>query len=466
VRLLATTSLISLLAWPAAALEVPAEGNCPPHALRPGGVERPLEDVIAPLVRPGDLIDFGDSARLQSFVPAEVWERRDIFFFEGMSLEVGPCYRRYPSPPWFGEATARARGVVTLDADGNLVGFLGQGLPFAAGELDGPDAALRWAWNHRYRYQGSGFRGDFRIRHVGQRGRRVERFEGSFFMVSLRGVPGVKPEGNHLFVSGGRFQKPEVARGLAWRQFRSTESDLALERADEVFVYLPDDRKTRRAPAGQIEGIFVPSYTRAQGVSNEAFHMPNAEIGMSTGISASEPLRKGFVGLVIRPNAWRWRLVGTADVIAPINAAGIGYPESPERSFGPSGLSFGNDRWDVRRAVVIEGEARRGDGRIKTLKLWVDALTLQPLYLVTRRSNGGIVEVGIFVGRYSGDDPLVTKWAGGSTDFGAILPVGQTFFVSGDEGWMRESYTLEFDPPDRESMRRYLSTRRLERRGR
>ena len=69
----------------------------------------------------------------------------------------------------------------------------------------------------------------------------------------------------------------------------------------------------------------------------------------------TENLRRGFTGLALRPNAYVWRVQGEREVLAPINVTRGGYPEDRERNFGPSGLSVGNDRWDVRYAVVIQG---------------------------------------------------------------------------------------------------------------
>ena len=87
---------------------------------------------------------------------------------------------------------------------------------------------------------------------------------------------------------------------------------------------------------------------------------PSGSIQPTAGLSiaATENLRRGFVGMALRPNAYEWRLLEERPVLAPLNAKEIGYPEVPERNYGPSGLSVGSDTWDVRQAVVIEGRAR------------------------------------------------------------------------------------------------------------
>ena len=97
--------------------------------------------------------------RLRGWLPEEVWERRDLFFFEGMQLEIGPCYRRYPAPTFFERRDARERGQGDRSTRRETSSATrGTGLPFAPTRIadDAPDAALRWAWNYRYRYQGVG----------------------------------------------------------------------------------------------------------------------------------------------------------------------------------------------------------------------------------------------------------------------------------------------------------------------
>jgi hypothetical protein len=47
--------------------------------------------------------------------------------------------------------------------------------------------------------------------------------------------------------------------------------------------------------------------------------------------------------------------LNTIPVSAFSNAANAAYPTEPNRDFGPSGLSWASDRWDLRRALVLEG---------------------------------------------------------------------------------------------------------------
>jgi hypothetical protein len=471
---LALVSLAATVAWaPAArAFDVPPEGSCSGRAIHWTPESGPgAADALPPAWTPGEKLVFGEIERLKGWLPQEVWDRRDVFFFEGMQLELGPCFRRYPAPAYFEEATLANTGKASLDASGNLVGYTGAGLPFVPSAIadDAPDAGLRWAWNYRYRYLGSGFRGEFRISDVTKGGRDVIGYLGSVFFVPLHGVPGGPGEGrDDRFVAGGLFRSPESARGLAWRQFQKTKVEADYRATDDVFVYLPGQRKVRRAPPQQSEGVYVPSYSRANSVDNVGMTVNEQinDVG-NPSMSAAEPVRRGFVGLVIRPNAYTWSKAEIRDVLAPANGKSSGFPSDDKRNYGPSGLSLASDRWELRRAIVLDGDRKDAEGTVGSVSLWIDALTLQPLYWISRRGRGSVYEVGIYTGRYSADEVLDPKWAGSGTQFGVMLPVAQSFAVAGQGGgWLRESYALRSDPPDAEQSRDFLSTQGMQRKGR
>jgi len=453
-------------------LDVPPEGSCSPRPLQwtSDALAKP-SDVVPPAFRPGEVVQMSQLPRLRGWLPDEVWERREQFFFEGMQLEIGPCYRRFPEPSYFTDATAANAGRASLDAEGNLSGFSGNGLPFALNALDesAPDAAARLAWDYRYRYQASGFRGDFRITQITKGGRDLEAFSGTFFYLPLYGVPGGEEgDGRERFAAGGTFHSPEVARGLAWRQYQLKTADADYKASDDVFVYVPDDRKVRRSPAHSAEGVYVPSFTRARSVGNVGMSLPDGQISNlgNAAMSAAEPLREGFVGLLIRPNAYTWKIGGARDVLAPANVRASGYPPDPSRNFGPSGLSLASDRWDVRRAVELDGVREVPEGDIARVALWIDALTLQPLYWITRRASGAVVEVGIFAHRWSADDAASARWQGTGDGFGVMLPVAQSFTVAGQGGgWRRESFLLASEPPPADQTKDFLSVQGLQRKG-
>ena len=201
----------------------------------------------------------------------------------------------------------------------------------------------------------------------------------------------------NLWISGGRFDTPSEVRHLAWRQLRPIAADQRFSNPDDTFVYAPTMRKVRRSATAWVDGMYTPSYrvghswgggSIAAGSNGLA---PTGAVSLSSALShaATEHLPAGFNDLSIRPNAYRWRLLGMREVLAPINGVHSGYPDNPIRNFGTSGLALGSDRWEARYAVLIEGKARSREQGFDTLIAYVDYQTHLPLYLITRRIAEG-----------------------------------------------------------------------------
>lgn len=453
---------------------LPPEGTCPTigGAAGAGG-----EDAAGPVLQEGTRIGVGDLGRLRSLIPDEVWQHREIFFHEGMQLEIGPCHRRYAFPRFFQQATEDLAAGVTIDEKANLSGYVA-GLPFPPDAIDpaNPDAGARWAWNLALRYRGAGPIGSFRITDLPSRIGTPETYRGSFFWLQTGGRADLRQSGSSeipladaLWVAGGRFDEPMNARELAWRQIRPDDTLESFSKSDDTFVYVPSMRKPRRAATTWVDGLYTPRFrvsgTDAAGGAvpyGSTEYGPQASIHPTAGLSiaASENLRRGFEGLTLRPNAYRWTLKGERDVLAPINGVSPGYPENPDRNFGESGLSVASDRWDVRHAVLIEGISKRDDeGEAGRVTIYVDWQTQQPLYWVTRKKNGIILDVGILVHRYSGDLAQYPEWPGGGMAL-VFDPVAASFFAAseGRSGWRRESYDVRSVPVDAKEVRRMSST--------
>lgn len=464
---LALAACLLLIALPARAVEVPEAGQCPPYPVPPGEDAALAEDVVPPEFRMGQRVPIEQLERLRNYLPPEIWNLREVFFYEGMLMEIGPCHRRYPVPEFFEQATRESKARV--DDKGNLLDYSGTGLPFDWTEIDDDEkpAGWKWAWNYRYRYQGAGYRGDFRISHVLRRGRKVERFTGSFYLLPMHGIPGDgKTTMHERFWAGGRFDSPPISRGIAWRQAHPTEADQEPDRSDELWVWLPDARRVRRGAPTAVDGIYLPSHERGSTAAWDRIALEGIGQSFETAdpsIAATEHTRRGFTGLMLRPNAYYFGFVRSQDVIAPINSNNFGYPARDDRNYGTSGLSLATDRWEIRRAVVLKGVRKQVEGQVASVTLYIDALTQQPLYFISRKANTHIFEVGIMVGRFSGDDPVHPKWKGSGQGFGAILPVAATFYVASEGGWLRESYELRSDPPDGSERADFTSTIKLQR---
>jgi hypothetical protein len=482
-RMLSRLGTLALAPLLASSLQAapPPEGTCPTLAGTLPEHRRP-QDAFAVTIEEGMRLGLAQLPLLENLLPREIWQFREVFFYEGMQMEMGPCHRRYPLPDFFEEATRTYAGQSELDDEGNLRGYVA-GLPFPQEAIDpeAPDAGWRWAWNFQQRFRGFGPVGSFRLTDMPSRLGSVETYRGTFFYVQTAHRADLAESDYRVpqrkkasFVAGGRFAEPFNARHLAWRQLRPNDAEEDWEEPDDTFVYVPSMRKMRRSATAWIDGLFTPRYT----VGSEAGGGPvpfgtgdamggveaiNPTAGIN--IQSSENIGRGFTGLALRPNAYRWRFLGEREVIAPLNGVRPGYPESYDRNFGPSGLSVADDRWEIRWAVVIEGLARRKVDDAARVTLYLDYQTLQPLYYISRRSNGLPLEVGILVHRYSGDRPRYPEWPGGGKSH-VFDPVAASFyFVSGSAGWRRESYDVQSVPVDPDRLRGLLSIEILERRG-
>jgi hypothetical protein len=476
----ASAALGTLLAALSAEAVLPPENQCPTLSGLPGaGV---AEDATPTRLREGMQLAFDDILLLGSLLPPEVWRNREQFFHDGMRLEVGPCHRRYPTADFYRQATERFAKDSKLDREGNLRGNVA-GLPFPPDEIDpkARDAGIKWAWNVERRYRGAGYSGKFRLIDMASRVGGPQTYQGDWFFLLTRhradlaatdyAVP-IASEDD--WVAGGTFAEPTSARHLAWRQIRSPEIAEHYSKPDDTFVYVPTMRKVRRAASAWVDGLYMPRY-RVAGDSGggglpvgggEGYGVGSINPTAGESIQVTENLRRGFTGLVLRPNAYDWRVMGEREVLAPISVTRSGWPEDKNRNFGPSGLSIGSDRWDVRWVVVLQGQLKERGREYDLLTLWVDYQTQQPLYAMTRRRFGGpqVLEVGILGYRYSGDVAKYPTWPG-VAEPRVFDPVVQVFFDSADggSGWRRESYDLKSVPPEEGELRRLTSPGFLER---
>lgn len=467
-----TLMLASLCAAPWARAAPPAEGECPTIH---GTPSPDAEDAAPLLVKEGMRVDQQGVLALQSLLPEEVWRHREVFFFEGMWMEIGPCHRRYAIPAAYRAATEAFAGQATLDDDGNLEHYRA-GVPFPQDSIDpnSEDAAVRWAWNLEKRWRGEGPHGRFRITNLPTRMGPVLRFTGDFsaFQVAERADlaetdyrwPGTD---KMLWATGGEFQAPFTARGLTWRQFRAPKSERKWREPDDIFVYVPSLRKMRRAGTPWVDGAFTPNYLVAgqtSGGGGIAIADNNAiNPGAGPTLAISEDARSGFTGMFLRPNAYVWRLLGEQTVLAPINTVNPAWPTVEERNYGYAGLSLAGDRWDVRHAVVIEGALRERDETIRTITIFIDHQTLQPLYWITRTSKRKLVEVGILAHRFSGDVAHAPRWPDDQAS-AEFEPVLASFYnaLAGRGGWLRESDQFRSTPYTESERKRITSNNALQ----
>ena len=465
---------------------LPAPESCSPAGGRvaPG---KP-EDATPLPFHPGESFGVERLAVLQSFLPAFLWQERERFFFDGMRLEIGPCFRDYAPPAFFQQATAAGAGKARLDDEGGLHDY-GAGLPFVPAGIakDDPQAGLRWLWNVEHRYQGAGFRGKFRLVDLVGRIGRAEPFTGEMFKVLLthradRPAPGYEAPNarGNLWVAGGLFFTPFDAREHAWRQYRNVESMTSARRTDDLHAYLPQWRRVRRISAANTEGLYMPSFSvgvvqnqqipiGAGGASGAGAGVGGSgSVGLAGGGSTLQTKRSGFEGLELRPNLYAAKVVGLHDVLAPINLASPVWPAAEDRDFGPWGLSFASDRWELRRALVLDATQREAADASETARmtLYVDLQTLQPLFVATFDTRGEMTNIGVYASRWSEDRPDYPRWPDDPAREVRVLDaVGAAFANLAESGsWRRESWDLVSTPLSDEDVKRKISTNELTKR--
>lgn len=468
----------------AQAWRVPSEGSCAPSDGLRG---RPFGEDAPPVpFQTGDAFSLEQVEVLRSYLPPALWEFRERFFYEGMRLEIGPCFRDYSPPAFFNEATEASRGSARLLENGGLSDYRA-GLPFPPDTIDpaDPKAGLRWAWNVEHRYQAGGFRGRFRMTDLVGRVGRAEPFEGEIFKYILSHRAD-RPEDDYehpsargkFWVVGGLYYTPFNAREYAWRQYRPVETMWEPRRSDELHAYLPNWRRVRRINSARVEGIYMPSFSVGVRQATQLVIGTGGAAGGAGGVAAAggaggvsgsiSPKRSGYEGLELRPLLYDFEVLGVQDVLAPLNAVSPAYPENEDREFGPWGLSFASDRWDLRRALVIAGTMREktGGDSAQRFELYVDLQTLQPLYYMSWDSRGERVDVGYYVGRFSEDRPDYPKWPDDpDRPMRVIDPVGAAFANLSDGGsWRRESWDVVSAPPEDKVVKRQISVGQLTKR--
>lgn len=379
---------------------------------------------------PGELLGWEQLETLESLLPPEVWEWRDRFFDESMRMEIGPCFRSYAPPASFREATRAVSGRARLGPGGVLEGTPA-GLAFDPASIapDDPQAGLKWAWNVARRHQGAGRFGEIRVTYTDSRGRPAHLL-GDYFVALLMGRADLAKSGYRLpwarkqrWVAGGSARDPASGARCAFRHYRRADAEAQRKGSDDVFFVSSRTRKPERVAWDPEFPLLVCAYERG-------FYLPRG-------------------GVVQR---YHWRVAGVRDVIAPINARTPAYPEDENRDFGSRGASFASDRWEQRRALVLE--ASRGESW--RILRYVDLETLFPLYHV--EDLDGARTIIQYVGRWSGDRADYPSSSSGGAQ--VLDPVAQVMVQAGEvvrsEAWNTVSL-----PPRPGALRQQVSTTSL-----
>ena len=343
--------------------------------------------------REGDILGFDEVRKLEPFLPEDFWDNRDFFFYEGMQLEIGPTMRDYSPAGPFQAATEKYRGQPRVGPDNSLENYTA-GRPFPVEEIDcqgDPLAGVKIMWD----FVSNGGDGQAHFFYsYWDRGEQLPLYyEGSGQTVKLahRFEPRYEPQQGDLFrgekrkgAFGVTVDAPFDARGIEILSYRYKASDRprAEARNDDTWVYVPTLRRVRRiSPAQRTDAISGTDFT-------------------------FDDLRS-FNGIVPQ---YEWQCLAERRMIAPMNTKVKAYPYEHEHDFGPYGLSFASDRWELRDAWLVRMTPKNDDHPYHHKDIWIDEQTLAPLYSFAYDQKQELWKIIWHNKRWSQDTELTGEW--------------------------------------------------------
>jgi hypothetical protein len=359
------------------------------------------EDVVpgAPTFAPGDVIGFDQVAKLEPFLPAEFWANRDFFFYEGMKLTVGPFFADYSPAEVYKAATRRWSGQVKLGPENSLEGYRA-GQPFPMEQIDcagDPQAGAKIAWNFMRRWEGGGARVRFYYSYWDRGEELPLYYEGTSEGVSLAFRPEPQFEATdgdvfrgekRLGADGPTVEAPFDARGITLLTYRYKASygPKATAKNDDTWVYVPTLRRVRRISSAQ----------RTDAVSGTDFTFDDLF---------------SFNGIVPQ---YEWQCLGEMDLIGPTNTAVKGYPYERDHNFGPYGLSYADDTWELRKAVKIRFTPRNDDHPYTHKDIYIDKNSMEPMYSFAYDRKQELWKIIWHAKRWSGNEDFTEykPWEG------------------------------------------------------
>jgi len=344
----ATSAAILALAAPAAAQKAEDSGTA------------------GPAFKEGDIITVDNIDAIKPYLPPEFWDNRDFFFYDGMKLEIGPFYRDYSPPKEYAAATEKFKGQPRIGPDESLENYTA-GQPFPVDEIDckgDPQAGVKYMWNFDYQWEGDGSDAEFFYSYWDRGEQLPLYYEGTSKTIALsnRVEPEILEERDGDLFRGEKRKTafgidvtaPFDARGIAVMTYRYKSSDAPRDEAqnDDTWVYVPTLRRVRRISTAQ----------RTDAVSGTDFTFDDL---------------RSFAGIIPQ---YEWECLGEMDLLGPSNSKVKAYPYDKEHNFGPYGLSYADDRWELRKAVKIRMTPKNPDHPYHHKDIYIDKQTMNAMY--------------------------------------------------------------------------------------
>jgi hypothetical protein len=349
---------------------------------------------IGPGFADGDVLGLEDVGKLRPYLPQSFWDNRDFFFYEGMQLEVGPFHADYSPSEVFERATQRFRGQVRLGPDNSRENYTA-GRSFPTDEIDclgDPRAGAKIMWN--FLQDGGSGSASFYYSYWDRGEQLPLYYEGSGRTVGLAHrveAQYLDKQGGDMFrgekrkrASGVEVTAPFDARGIALLTYRYKSSDRPRSQAknDDTWVYVPTLRRVRRISTAQ----------RTDSISGTDFTLDDL---------------RSFNGIVPQ---YDWTCLAERELMAPMNTKVKGYPYDPDHNFGPYGLSFADDRWEMRHAFLVRMVPKNDDHPYHHKDIWIDKQTYAPLYSFAYDQKEELWKIIWHAKRFSRDETLTGNW--------------------------------------------------------
>ncbi|MGI9591807.1 MAG: DUF1329 domain-containing protein, partial [Myxococcota bacterium] len=348
----------------------------------------------APQFAEGDIITMDQVDKLKPFLPEQLWDNRDFFFYEGMQLKIGPTMRDYtPNAPYMA-VSAKNAGQARIGPDDSIENYT-SGRPFENDKIDckgDPQAGTKIMWNFMKSLSGDGqahffysywdrgeqlplyYQGTGRSVKLGQRYEaQYQENKGDIF----RGEKRIGALGAHI-------EGPLHTRGIELLSYRYKTSDKPRDKArkDDTWVYVTTLRRVRRISTAQ----------RTDAIAGTDFTFDDL---------------RSFNGIVPQ---YEWECLTERRMIAPMNTRVKGYPYEKDHNFGPYGLSFASDNWELRDSWLVRMVPKNDDHPYHHKDIWIDKQALAPLYSFAYDRKEELWKIIWHNKRWSEDTDLTGVW--------------------------------------------------------
>jgi Protein of unknown function (DUF1329) len=420
----------------------------------PAGAQKAEDSGAAgPKFKEGDVISMDKIESIKPFLPPEFWNNRDFFFYDGMKMEIGPFYRDYTPAKEYVDATKANKGKAKIGPDESLEGHIA-GQPFPIEDINckgDPQAGIKLIWDFDYQWEGDGTNTKYFYSYWDRGEQLPLYYEGTSRTVQLSHrvekdlldtqegdlFRGEKRRG----AFGVEVTAPFDARGIALITYRYKSSDGPRDQAknDDTWVYVPTLRRVRRISTAQ----------RTDAVSGTDFTFDDL---------------RSFAGIVPQ---YTWECLGEMDILAPMNSKVKAYPYTKDHNFGPYGLSYADDRWELRKAIKIRMTPKNKDHPYHHKDIYIDKQTMAPLYSFAYDQKEELWKIIWHNKRWSVDgnkeDPSYYAGWEGVPDPRDIKVVSDTIVnVQTGTGNRIEFWDAEGTPlPNTGKVRRYIDVGRL-----